>query len=520
MGKYYIRPTNIVGQIVEKWNSICVALDTTAYDINNNDIVYIITPDTRRMGYIKRIVKDSIFIETEESRLLHDSGVLCEVQPQKMNVRRSASKLIDTSNITFSLADGISIYKNADITLLIDGDFKFIGSVVDIKDTMNIECNMNNIISEFTGIFIHKMYYDMTLEQLIKNIIEEYTDYTVSYSIDTITIERFPAVGNLLDVLKILLSAGGYILYTKEFNIELRDIGREYGGEIDNNYIIKNVEYNTSDIKNSIYLEGADRTAFKTETFTGDGTTTVFTLQYPIYNTTTVKVDGSEVNVLSYTVDKYAKTITFNTPPVSNSNIEVNYDYTIPLLVHITDDESIEKYGERSIVLREKWVEDMELAVELARKYLNQYSQEFTTVELETVNTKYEVGKVYKIKNKQYNIDDNLICKDVEYTNKTHRYKFGRVETDIFNKYTTINDKIQELEQKFWAYQYINKAKSFIEQDKINIRNDFICSVNKTIRNPLDVYVRNGVNITYTGYENKSAPIGVFVAGKNTAGEL
>ena len=80
-------------------------------------------------------------------------------------------------------------------------------------------------------------------------------------------------------------------------------------------------------------------------------------------------MDGSEVNVLSYTVDKYAKTITFNTPPVSNSNIEVNYDYTIPLLVHITDDESIEKYGERSIVLREKWVDDMELAVELARKY-------------------------------------------------------------------------------------------------------------------------------------------------------
>jgi len=74
------------------------------------------------------------------------------------------------------------------------------------------------------------------------------------------------------------------------------------------------------------------RNFLKTETFTGDGSTTEYTLSpdsdFNIFYIKSIKVDGSELNKWEdYTFDTsfQDKTITFSTAPSNGSSIEITY---------------------------------------------------------------------------------------------------------------------------------------------------------------------------------------------------
>lgn len=63
------------------------------------------------------------------------------------------------------------------------------------------------------------------------------------------------------------------------------------------------------------------------DAFTGDGTTTTFTLSYrPKRDTVTVYVNGAKkLEDMDYTVDYFNRTITFNVAPASGDTIDVYY---------------------------------------------------------------------------------------------------------------------------------------------------------------------------------------------------
>ena len=104
-------------------------------------------------------------------------------------------------------------------------------------------------------------------------------------------------------------------------------------------YILKNKQRNIVDImmeqvewaiagkEEELAINALFGKATAEDTFSGDGSTTEFSLTHaPLYEVTSVTVDGSSVS--NYTVDYYNGTITFGTAPGSGTdNIVVDYNY-------------------------------------------------------------------------------------------------------------------------------------------------------------------------------------------------
>jgi len=138
--------------------------------------------------------------------------------------------------------------------------------------------------------------------------------------------------------------------------------------------------YNYEDMGNWIKINGATQEIETTELFSGDGSTTTFTLSetpdsVKVYVGGTLQVGGivGSSAVYDYYVDKSNKYIVFTvaaTPGVAVDNVDVRYSYTIPRSVVMKDDDSMDTYGTYKRVKEFKDIESVEDAEERAVKIL------------------------------------------------------------------------------------------------------------------------------------------------------
>jgi len=74
---------------------------------------------------------------------------------------------------------------------------------------------------------------------------------------------------------------------------------------------------------------------YTTDYFSGDGETTVFTLEHTPVTVKSVRYEASDLESTEYSIDKTNRTITFvNAPAEGENTIEVNYSYysELPML--------------------------------------------------------------------------------------------------------------------------------------------------------------------------------------------
>ena len=164
-------------------------------------------------------------------------------------------------------------------------------------------------------------------------------------------------------------------------------------------------KYDKTDLINDLRIDGLYQDSGVTQSFTGNGSTTVFTLSYtPVgdvalyysaaknYETTAkteqerkvLGVTGSSSGSFDFTVDKINRQLTTSgfTAAAGTNNLLAEYVASIPNPVHMIDDTSITSYGrsQRNIVLTD--VLTVADAESRARMVLDKFKNPFQSTEL------------------------------------------------------------------------------------------------------------------------------------------
>lgn len=153
--------------------------------------------------------------------------------------------------------------------------------------------------------------------------------------------------------------------------------------------------YDYSEMANLVRVVGGTQEVETTEFFSGDGNETEFSLDFlpksvKVYISNVLKTGGIVGSTASYdySVDADRGVVIFvAAPAIGANNVEVRYSYEVPRTVITSDDDSISKYGVYEAVLTYNDIEDVDDAIERARKVLDRRSTP-------TISSKLEVAGV------------------------------------------------------------------------------------------------------------------------------
>jgi len=229
-------------------------------------------------------------------------------------------------------------------------------------------------------------------------------------------------------------------------------------------------EIDSVDMINKVEVIGRSLEGLKTETFSGDSSTTVFTLagtpaQTEVFIGGTKQVLGIEGSSASYdyTVKQHLKQIVFSSAPTTGSdNVIVNYGSFTPISVILEDSESIENYGQTDPLTGEKIpfersfnyedVVTVEDAEQRAEELLSRFSNPLksTVLEIDHFSEVVRAGQSIRVIDAVNNIDEFFIVVEV-----LHRYPepvdiihVGQERFNDKNTLLAVEDRLKKLENR------------------------------------------------------------------------
>lgn len=209
------------------------------------------------------------------------------------------------------------------------------------------------------------------ISEIIKTLITTYgglnaDSSSIQNSGTTITLNKYLCVNDeVFERIMKLVDALGWQLYydpvtdkvyCEEFGFRTYDGSITFGLTESNIQLIElpKLVYNYETLINKITINGAKQLDTKTQTFSGTGSQTTFTLAYTPQETE-VDISGTKQNrgiksgdttTFDYWVEEDMKTINFVTaPPNATDNITVVYSAMVPIPVELDDPVSIELYS-------------------------------------------------------------------------------------------------------------------------------------------------------------------------------
>lgn len=213
-----------------------------------------------------------------------------------------------------------------------------------------------------------------------------------------------------------------------------------------------------SQVVKELLLLGGPVETETTETFSGDGNETEFTLQsIPINVRITVDstlqsggVAGQTTSV-DYYVDQANKKITFtdgSVPGSGSDNIVVDYSYLSPLALKSVNTSVTEG---RNVTVRKEELRTQQDLENYASNYLARYSEDFLKADLQVTNvTDLEVGQTVTVVDSNESINQSFYVTKIT---KSYPYRYDTIQVDteslqIDEWAITIQDRIRRIEEK------------------------------------------------------------------------
>ncbi|NOZ27957.1 MAG: hypothetical protein GXP39_07895 [Chloroflexi bacterium] len=185
-------------------------------------------------------------------------------------------------------------------------------------------------------------------------------------------------------------------------------------------------EEDASDIRNRITVRGGIRASDPvTESFSGDGTTTMFRLtNRPVRSVVSVEVDGAAQSVGTDFVDSSGYDVYVNyvdgvlrfatAPAAGTSNIEVVYTYDVHVTAQRSDSSSYTKFGRWfDYIVEDKTITSQTKAEALADALLAQYADSRYSGRLVTLEQGLEPGQYVSIVNSVAGVSGSFLITDV-----------------------------------------------------------------------------------------------------------
>ena len=302
-----------------------------------------------------------------------------------------------------------------------------------------------------------QVYNNQTPEYIVENLVEAKTTltYQSSSGVSGITLKQYVADGKLIDVLKDLAAITNRVFYTTgskllvfdDVNFNDLDLVLSHGAGLR----ISEDGFDDTEIVNDLTVLGQNLQYNTVQTFNGNNSDTVFTLDN---NPVIVKVSigGTEsVPETDYDFDTMNRTITFSTAPATGSNnISVDYTFEKPLYIRGTKQDSIDTYGLHAKKLNLPWISSREDGVRFVQAYLNRYkdiSQKVKVTSGKLYNSLQE-NDIIHIKNTIKGIDGDFVIKSItwKYPKMETEIEVGEYYFDFFEYDKEIVAKIHDLE--------------------------------------------------------------------------
>jgi len=462
-------------------------------EISLLDDIYYSNGTYEHIGEVKRIIENLIFVE-KDNLIDIKEDVYYELDGASYEFTRESQKLIDSLSLTPPITTNISLDTSNLVKLYINEDVIFEGKIK-THNTTDAYNEAYSRLQDLKDLFIRDSYTSQSIESIMKQMIEDYTDMTVTYDEDTIVLDKFYAIGNIYDLIVLLASIQGYYFEVGDSSIAIVTPTKNIVGTLYNNQIsIRSAEKETEGIINNVIFEGKSESLTTTETYILDGSTNIIELNNIIASNTNVLKNGSEVT--NFTIDNIGRRLIFTSN--QTGTFDVTYTYDRPLLLEVTDDTSVLRYGIKTENRVNSLIEDEDIAINLTNSYLDETANEITSITAKNIDDYYRVNSYYKIVSSKFNVNKNLKCTKYILNNQDVKTVFSRGEVDIFNKYKDFQSSIDELETKYYLYPLNKKIRKLSDIYTITNNIELDTEVSTTKTDNYNVNLKQDLNVLIT----------------------
>ncbi len=322
--------------------------------------------------------------------------------------------------------------------------------------------------SLLTKVYVNEVYTSTAIHSIVTDLMDKYAPnvtYTNVYTTTTTPGEiRFKHV-QLFKALQDLAKYDDCHFFIDENkDLHFDTLGSTDSGiDLTFGTNIRRDEYETIDdqLVNKVKITGGREDYIKTETATGDGSTTSFTLTRIPINIRVTQAgiekigfkEGMDATAdYDYTVDKEAKKVEFNVAPANGEALSFEYTYTSPVIVQAQDDDSISSYGTYERIIYDETINKKEEAREVASQILNKYSQPITkgTV-MTTLDLTANLGETVDVTNSVKGIEDSFIVVSMTHSfflgGRTTTYELASLSEGVVEMLSELFARVDALEE-------------------------------------------------------------------------
>ncbi|MEW6295969.1 MAG: hypothetical protein AB1467_06840 [Candidatus Diapherotrites archaeon] len=364
---------------------------------------------------------------------------------------------------TFGINNGYEIEVYEDLTK------KFGGYIQKWKrEAGTVYCNGLDYTSILTKVYVNEVYYNTAIHSIVLDLITKYASNITTTNVYTTTTTpteiRFRNV-QLFKALKDLSKYDNCDFYVDQNkDLHFNKLGTTDSG-IDLVYgtNIINDRYDKLDDKliNKVKITGGREDYIKTETATGNGSTTEFTLTYRPINVRVLaggiekigfKEGMKSASEYDYTTNKENKKIVFNTAPGNGVSLSFEYTYSSPVIVQSQEDESISSYKNvYEKVIYDETINKKSEAQDLAAQILAKYKDPIQTGTVNTrLNLSPAVGQTVDVSNPKKGISGTFIIVGLKHNIFSGRitvYELASLQDSVVEFLSQLAQRVEALEE-------------------------------------------------------------------------
>ncbi len=132
-------------------------------------------------------------------------------------------------------------------------------------------------------------------------------------------------------------------------------------------------------------------------------------------------------------------------------NVEVRYNFIVPIYANMQDYPSIEKYGRVSAELKLDWIKDFDTATLIASKYLQEYREpkykgNVVSPDYYIVKNGIEVGQLVFISDRLHEVNGVMLINRIKYKNGIAELNVAESSVDIYKWSALVEHRVRQLE--------------------------------------------------------------------------
>lgn len=399
-------------------------------------------------------------------------------------IKQEGSSAIDET--TFSVSrDHDSIFSIGDDVSIgyVSGSFVtvFAGDIVRKEISEELVCTMESYGGRLNRIMVSELYESQSPEDIAQDLVDNNSSLTyASTAASGVTITKFVVRDETIaDALKRLTGLLDWQIRTdNDKNFYFEPSGNTNSNVVltvgSNCRLSSNWKENPNKLVNSVTFIGGKARFTTLDNFTSGDGQTEFSLSYkPVGNVRVLvdaveKVGGQDGSVASYdyTVDDENKKIIFEAGVALNADVDVYYEYEIPIKIIAKDEDSIAAYTEFTKKITNNNIKTMADARKLVSKILTTYSSPAKNgVLLTNYDTDVNVGESVNVIDSFNSVNDWFVVNKLTltYPGGDKEIELGTPELSLLDWNQEVDARIKALEQKQDSGDVVQKYVSFKE---------------------------------------------------------